>query len=119
MKEVKKNVLKSLIIAVLILLTLYFISASGVFSGSAIKTTKCYDTDQTSQHKEGRNHFVRGTVSGTDAFGNSFSKTDSCLGNYLRESWCDKNGMRFEFRNFMRSELKLCEKGCFDGACKK
>lgn len=119
MKEEKKRILKSSTIAALILLTLYIISINNVFSGDVIKTTKCYDTDQTNQSSEGRNHYVKGTVSGTDAFGKPFDRTDSCLGNYLRESWCDKNGMRFEFKNFMRSELKLCEKGCFDGACKK
>lgn len=119
MKEEKKGILTSLISVILIFLILYFISVSGVFSGAVIKTTKCYDTDQTTQYSEGRNHYIKGTVSGTDAFGKPFTRTDSCLGNYIRESWCDKNGMRFEFRNIMRSELKLCEKGCLDGACKK
>jgi len=119
MKEEKKRILIPSIIIALILVILYVISVSNVLSGAVIQTAKCYDTDKTDQYPEGRNHYTQGTASGTDLFGKSFSRTDSCLGNYLRESWCDKNGMRFEFRNIMRSELKLCTKGCFDGACKK
>lgn len=115
-----KGILELLIVAILMISAIYVVSIIGGFSGAIVtKTTVCYDTDQTEQYDDGRNYYEAGTVSGTDSFEVPFSYTDACSGSgqYLREHWCDKNGMRFERNNFLRSELHYCENGCSNNKC--
>lgn len=117
MEKRVESIFKVFIIIVLTISALFAISLMNGFSGVVTRTTKCYDTDLTKQFSNGRNYFNKGIVSGTDSFGKSFSYSDICSGNYLREFWCDKNGMRFEYKNILRSELHFCPNGCKNGVC--
>lgn len=74
----------------------------------------CSETDN------GQDYAIRGSVNGTDIFGNSYSYTDNCFtsnvesgsaNNYLQEFYC--NGTQYQ------TEARSCGSGssCVDGAC--
>lgn len=114
----KEEILVPLVVLGIFIVFVFSVSFS--ISGQiVIKTSFCNDTDKTKQFPDGRNYFIPGTVSGEDAYENEFKHSDVCYGNYLKEYWCDKNSMRFEYKNILRSEIHFCPNGCVKGICRK
>lgn len=99
---------KDMVIVGLVVLLVLVVAFSGSLNTTGFAQKRsCSDTDQGSD-------FQKGTISGTDRAGNSFSMTDYCSSNVneLKEYSCSSDDLEG-----WRSDVKYCESGCADGAC--
>ena len=99
---------KDMVIVGLVVLLVLVVAFSGSLNPTGFAQKRsCSDTD-------GGSDFVKGTISGTDTAGNSFSMTDYCSAkeNQLKEYSCSSD----DFEGW-RSDVKYCESGCAEGAC--
>lgn len=100
---------KDMVIVGLVVLLVLVVAFSGsILPTGLVGDRSCSDTD-------GGSAFVKGTISGTDSAGNSFSMTDYCSGdnaNIVKEYTCDPDS-----KEGWNTVPEYCEKGCSDGAC--
>jgi hypothetical protein len=83
--------------------TAVYTCPNGCSNGACIQTA-CTDSDG------GKNYNVSGNVLGVSSSGEVVSGNDYCMGNVLKELYCDASG-------FVNTDAYTCPNGCSNGAC--